>query len=189
MQNFCLYLIVGPSGTGKTTVFNHLVERGVFLPAISHSTRPMRTGEREGSPYYFVDFATFDKMAEADLFIQQVTYNNNKYGFSKVEITDTLKQGNVGAIVEAKGVKQLKALFPGQVKTIFFYPPPAEKLRQRMLDRQDKLEDIEARLALLQQDLEAKYLADWAVNTDCSIEEVVDKVTDFILQVQKGVNL
>ena len=175
-----LYLIIGPSGTGKTTVFNMLVKHGMFLPAISYTTRAMRKGESEKNPYYFVSSETFDEMEAADLFVEHVVYNNHKYGFSKTELGEALACSHVGAIVEASGAAQLAALFPNRVKTIFFNPPSLEELERRMVARKDAPENIAMRLGLVQEELKYKEQADWVVDTDCSVEEVFYQVLSYI---------
>lgn len=96
-----IYTIIGASGTGKTTICNHL-----NIPElVSHTTRPPREGESEGSPYYFVskdEYQNIDKIEEA-------SYAGNHYCLSSKEIDYKLDKNNkVYVIMEKDGIKQLK---------------------------------------------------------------------------------
>ena len=176
-----LYLIVGPSGTGKTSILDALVAQGVLGKATSHSTRAMRPGEVQGDPYWFVSLSEFEGLQLEDQFIERVLYNNQHYGFTRGEVEYALRLGDVGMIVEAHGAKQFIRLFPNNTKTIFLYPPPREELRRRMLERNDTPEAVEERLALVSTEMDRSYhLANWSVDSSRPLAIVVAQIASII---------
>lgn len=96
MSNKKLFLLVGKSASGKDTLMNMLLsDFKEMKPLVSHTTRPMRTGEKDGETYHFVDDITFEEMLNNDEFLETTSYtieSENKiyrYGLSKKEVMDT----------------------------------------------------------------------------------------------------
>lgn len=96
MSNKKLFLLVGKSASGKDTLMNMLLsDFKEMKPLVSHTTRPMRTGEKDGETYHFVDDATFEEMLDNGEFLETTSYtikSENKiyrYGLSKKEVMDT----------------------------------------------------------------------------------------------------
>lgn len=96
MSNKKLFLLVGKSASGKDTLMNMLLsDFKEMKPLVSHTTRPMRTGEKDGETYHFVDDLTFEEMLNNDEFLETTSYtieSENKiyrYGLSKKEVMDT----------------------------------------------------------------------------------------------------
>lgn len=134
-----LFLILGPSGSGKGTVIKHL--RKVFSEAIfpvSCTTRPPRPNERQGEVYYFLTKEDFKKRLEAGDFLEwAMVHNDNFYGTLKKPITEALAAGKmVIREVDIQGVQSIEKLFPrAQVVSIFITAPSWENLKQRILKR------------------------------------------------------
>lgn len=96
MSNKKLFLLVGKSASGKDTFLNMLLsDFKEIKPLVSHTTRPMRTGEKDGETYHFVDDATFEEMLDNGEFLETTSYTIEsenkiyKYGLSKKEVMDT----------------------------------------------------------------------------------------------------
>lgn len=96
MLNKKVFLLVGKSASGKDTLMNMLLsDFKEIKPLVSHTTRPMRTGEEDGKTYHFVDDSTFEKMIDNDEFLETTSYTIEsenkiyKYGLSKKEVMDT----------------------------------------------------------------------------------------------------
>lgn len=176
MKHNRLFLLVGPSGTGKTSILEELVKRDLLVAAVSHSTRPMRLGEEQGKPYFFVKLTEFEALDEAGVFVEQVVYNGNRYGFSAAEIETALDKGNVGLIVEGHGAEQLNRLFPGRTRIIFMMPPPIHELRRRMADRGNTPEEVEERLQLMIGEMRYLRLAEWQIETDRPLQDVIEDI-------------
>ena len=144
-----LYVIAAPSGTGKTTLVKALVDS---LPqitvSISHTTRPKRPNEIDGTNYYFIDKTQFEHMIAHQDFLEYATIFDHIYGTSKSWVENTLAQGtDVILEIDWQGQQQIKKLFPRSL-SIFILPPSMEDLRNRLCTRnQDHPEVIKQRLA------------------------------------------
>lgn len=171
-----LFLLVGPSGTGKTSLMNELYKRGMLERVTSHSTRPMREGELQGDPYWFVSQFEFDGLVAEEQFIEQVTYNGYNYGFTHGEVHHALKKGDVGMIVDGHGAKQFIKLFKNRAKVLFLVPPGQEELVRRMRSRGNTQTEIEERLALIPEEMKAFELADWSIATAHPFDTVLESL-------------
>jgi guanylate kinase len=175
-----LYLLVGPSGAGKTSVMDELYREGTLIKATSHATRPMREGESQGNPYHFISVNEYKGLDLEGQFIEKIEYNGNHYGFTRGEVLNALERGDVGLIVEGHGAAQIRKLFPGRVTTIFLDPPPREELVRRMRQRKNTQAEIEERLALMVDEMKFGPEADYHVDTNDSFDHVLTKVRTII---------
>lgn len=144
-----LYVIAAPSGTGKTTLVQALVNSiDDITVSISHTTREKRPGEIEGTNYYFVSKEEFSRMVDHNDFLEHAVIFDNFYGTSKSWVEKTLAQGkDVILEIDWQGRRQIKQLFPHSI-SIFILPPSPETLRIRLEHRnQDKPEVITERLS------------------------------------------
>ncbi|HEY6132081.1 MAG TPA: guanylate kinase [Halioglobus sp.] len=143
-----LYTVSAPSGAGKTSLVNALVQRCESLRvSVSHTTRPMRPGEQDGVNYHFVPEHDFLAMLERTEFLEHARVFGNLYGTSGVWVEEQLRRGHdIILEIDWQGVQQIKRLLP-QTRSIFILPPSREALQQR-LDRrgQDDPGIIESRM-------------------------------------------
>lgn len=138
-----------PSGAGKTSLVNALVESTRHLRvSISHTTRKIRPGEINGVNYHFVSREQFDSMLQQDAFLEHADVFGNLYGTSKEWVENALAAGeDVILEIDWQGAQQIRRLLPETVG-IFILPPSRETLRGRLTGRgQDDPAVIEARLA------------------------------------------
>src|SRR5690348_8763359 len=128
-----------PSGSGKTTIVRHLLEKNSDLGfSISASTRDKRgRTEAHGKDYYFLSPAEFKSRIDKNEFIEwEEVYAGNFYGTLKSEIERIWKEGkNVIFDVDVKGGINLKKYFGDRALAIFVKVPSMEVLRQRLVDR------------------------------------------------------
>jgi len=141
-----LFLIVGPSGSGKGTVINHLKERYPgFVYPVSYTTRDMRDGEVDGGVYNFVSKDQFKEMISNDEFLEYaIVHSDNYYGTSKKDILDRLEQGAVVVReVDIQGFHSIEKIVPKEnLISVFMKVSDLEDLKGRIL-RRGELSDEE----------------------------------------------
>jgi len=141
-----LFVISAPSGAGKTTLVRRLVECHPELRfSVSYTTRPQRTGERDGIDYHFVDDAEFVRMREAGEFLEHASVFGNSYGTSRRQVEALLDAGHdVLLEIDWQGARQVRANLPGSV-TVFVVPPSLEELERRLRGRATDTDAVIAR--------------------------------------------
>jgi guanylate kinase len=148
-------VVTGPSGVGKGTLINRLLERvpGLAL-SVSATTRPPRPGEVEGRDYHFLSPEEFEKRLLRNEFLEHAMYAGNHYGTPRNEI-DRADDGLVLEI-EVEGARQVRERLPEALQ-VFIAPPSPEALRQRLLKRgTDSEEQMRRRLARAEEELAAR---------------------------------
>ena len=143
-----LYTVSAPSGAGKTSLVNALIERcGGLQVSVSHTTRPMRPAEKEGVNYHFVSENVFVDMLDRAEFLEHAQVFGNLYGTSSVWLEEQLERGlDVILEIDWQGARQVKQLLP-ETQSIFILPPSRQALQQRLsLRGQDDPSIIEDRM-------------------------------------------
>ena len=144
-----LFVVAAPSGAGKSSLVNALLELDSHLAlSISHTTRAPRGQEQDGREYWFIDEPTFRAMAERGEFFEWASVHGNLYGTSRSGVQQRLAQGeDVVLEVDWQGALQIKRLFEHAV-LIFILPPSWNELRMRLTRRgEDRPDVIEQRMA------------------------------------------
>jgi guanylate kinase len=144
-----LYVVAAPSGTGKSSLVNALLQVDSHLVvSTSHTTRSPRGQEQDGREYHFVDEAAFRGMVERGEFIEWAQVHGHLYGTSRPEIESRIGSGqDVVLEIDWQGALQIRKLFPNAI-LVFILPPSWDELRQRLTRRgEDPPEVIAQRLA------------------------------------------
>ncbi len=141
-----LYIISAPSGAGKTSLVKQLISQLTALTvSISHTTRPIRSGEIDGQDYYFVSVAEFQTMLDKKAFLEHAQVFDNFYGTAQDTVERNLRQGlDVILEIDWQGARQIKALLPDSI-SIFILPPSIAMLQQRLTGRGQDDETVIAR--------------------------------------------
>ncbi len=174
-----VWVLVGPSGTGKTTIAQDLVGQVPQLrKAVTCTTRPPREGEREGVDYFFVSEEQFDFLLAAGKLIEHTIYGGYRYGLPVDQFLEAEQAGaDMLAVLDIQGVHHLRSTFgPERVRAIFLCSPSEEELRRRMRERGSSPEEIASRLSLVAQELTDAETCDYVVPTDASYPEVYQQV-------------
>ena len=144
----CLFVVAAPSGGGKSSMVNALLERepGIRL-SVSYTTRPPRPGESEGHHYHFIDVAAFEALVARGEFLEHAFVHGNWYATSATWLKSQVAAGqDVLLEIDWQGAAQVRRLIPGSVH-VFILPPSVEALKERLEKRaQDPPEVIEQRL-------------------------------------------
>ena len=138
-----LYTVSAPSGAGKTSLVKALVERcpGIGV-SVSHTTREVRPGERDGVSYHFVTDTVFLDMLSRGEFLEHAKVFNHYYGTAQSWVEQQLASGqDVILEIDWQGAAQIKRQRQDAV-SVFILPPSREALRQRLTTRGRDQEDI-----------------------------------------------
>ena len=150
-----LFVVTAPSGAGKTSLINALLEDDRRLKlSVSYTTRAPRPGEQNGREYHFVDDATFLRMRERGEFLESAEVHGFRYGTSKKVISEALARGDDLILeIDWQGARQVRLLYPECVG-VFIRPPSVEELERRMRSRgQDSEAVIRRRLENAREEL------------------------------------
>lgn len=143
-----VFVVSGPSGSGKDTVLKGLfAENPDILFSISSITRAMRPGEREGEKYNFISREHFEEMIKNDLLLEHNVFVGNYYGTPRIPVEKAVSEGRDIIIeVDVNGAAQIRKKLPEAV-TVFIMPPSFEELKRRLVGRGTESEElIEKRL-------------------------------------------
>ena len=141
-----LYVVAAPSGAGKSSLVNALLELDAHLVvSVSHTTRAPRGQEQDGREYHFVDEAAFRAMVAGDAFVEWAEVHGNLYGTSKAEIESRIGGGqDVVLEIDWQGALQIKGLYPNAI-LVFILPPSWDELKLRLTRRGEDPPDVIAR--------------------------------------------
>jgi len=144
-----LYIVAAPSGAGKSSLVNALLERERdIVLSISHTTRPPRPGDVDGEHYHFVNRGVFERLVADNAFLEHAEVFGNLYGTSRKAVEPLLEQGrDVLLEIDWQGARQVRKVMPDCV-SIFILPPSREELERRLRTRAaDSAVTIARRLA------------------------------------------
>ena len=150
-----LFVVAAPSGGGKSSMVNALLERepGIRL-SVSYTTRPPRPGESEGNHYHFVDVPTFLELKARGEFLEHAFVHGNWYATSATWLRAQVAAGqDVLLEIDWQGAAQVRRLMPDSVH-IFILPPSIAALKERLEKRaQDPPEVIAQRLEAAREEM------------------------------------
>ena len=141
-----LYIVSAPSGAGKTSLVQALIqsEPGLEL-SVSHTTRSRRSGEQDGVHYYFVDQSTFARMVDDGCFLEHARVFDNQYGTASGPIRRRLAGGGDLLLeIDWQGARQVRGAMPEAV-SVFILPPSAAELERRLRARGQDSDAVIAR--------------------------------------------
>lgn len=146
-----IIVVSAPSGTGKSTIINAILEKNEIDMqfSVSATNRNPRPGEIDGVNYNFLSTEKFLELIRKGEFIEwEEVYKGGFYGTLKSEIDKTINQGhNVILDIDVKGAVNVKKIYGDRAITIFIKPPSISELRHRLHSRgTENVESLEQRL-------------------------------------------
>ena len=164
-----LFIISAPSGCGKTTLAKRLLGDDLGLVrSISMTTRPPRSGEKDGIDYRFVSKKEFEDTIRKREFLEYEENFGHLYGTPKSFVKEKLeKNGFVLLTIDVKGALKVKKVYPKESVLIFILPPSINTLKRRLQSRMaDSKPTIAARLKLAKRELSYKDRYDYRIVND-----------------------
>ena len=179
-----LVIVSAPSGTGKTTLVERLVETVPdMVMSRSYTCRPVRSGEADGVDYNFIDGPRFDAMVEAEAFLEWATVFGHRYGTSGEDTERHCREGkDVVLVIDVQGASQVRAQGVDSI-SIFIMPPSYDVLEDRLRRRSgsDVSEDVlERRLTTARSEVSARDAYDYIVVND-ELDTCVDQLRCIVI--------
>ena len=163
-----LFCVVGPSGSGKSSICRLLLGNLPLGLSISYTTRQPRGAEVNGKDYHFLTTEDFMAKVSSGFFAEHAKFGDNYYGTGHRDLNVLMESGkDVLLDIEYQGVRQLKEKLGDDVVSIFIFPPSFAELESRLRNRgTDSDESIKKRLSIAATEIEAllkEELADYFV--------------------------
>lgn len=174
-------MLSGPSGSGKGTVSEALMEKNLGIKySTSVTTRTPRPTEVNGENYFFATMEEFERMVENDELLEHAFVHTNYYGTPKKFVFDEIEKGEIVLLeIDVQGALQVKKKYKEAV-FIFLVPPTMQELRDRIVKRGTETEaEIETRFANAFREIDFVGEYDYFVVND-KVEQAVENIENII---------
>lgn len=182
-----IFVVSGPSGSGKTTLVQGVLTdkklKNKFARSVSFTTRPKRSGEKEGRDYFFISRAEFKANLKAKKILEWTKYLGYYYGTPKNFVDRQLKRPkNLFFCIDLKGARNIKRLYPEKTATIFIRPGSLRDLPLRIRRRCQgtKEGEIKSRLKLAKKEVLAVKTFDYQL-VNKNLKEALKELKRIVL--------
>ncbi len=179
-----LIVISGPSGVGKDTVIQRMIERNLpFHFVVTATTRPPRPNEINGKDYFFYSHAEFSQMLENGELLEHALVYNEYKGIPKSQVRDALDSGkDVVMRLDVQGAATIHNLYPDAL-LIFLSPQDEGEMVLRLQERKTETPDgLKLRIATAQKEMSHVSSFDYVViNREFHLDETVDTIIAIIV--------
>jgi guanylate kinase len=176
-----LFVVSSPSGGGKGTIIEHVLECVANLSySVSYTTRAPRLKEVDGREYFFISRETFQEMVAAGEFLEWACVHGNLYGTAKNQIlAETAAGSDIILELDVQGAASVRQLLMDSV-SIFILPPSYEVLRERLIARGTDLpEELAVRLRNAPEELRQYSAFDYVIIND-EVKRAVNQLASII---------
>lgn len=176
-------IISAPSGVGKSTLINKLLEEDNNLSySISATTRSKRDGEKDGKHYHFKSKEEFYKLISKNAFLEYAEVFGNFYGTLEEDVKDKLDQGlDILFDIDWQGASVIKNKMPEDTIGIFILPPSIEELERRIRSRNlDDEDTILYRMAKSRSEIAHSYQYEYIIIND-DLNQALTEIKAIIL--------
>jgi guanylate kinase len=177
-----VYIISAPSGSGKSTLVNILLKLVPNLEfSISYTTRAPRGSERNGNQYHFVTHQEFERMIQADEFLEHAQFDGNYYGTARRFLREAEQKGTDLLLdIDVQGAAQIHQKIPHAV-SIFVLPPDKKTLEWRLRKRRENDDQtIRRRLDTASREIEKYDCYNYVLIND-QLEKSIERVEAIVL--------
>jgi guanylate kinase len=186
-----LLILSGPSGAGKDALLVRMKELGVpFHYVVTSTTRPPRSGEKDGVEYTFVSESGFQDMLQRGDLIESAKVYGYWYGVPKHEVKQALDQGkDVVLKIDVQGAATIRNLLPGAV-LVFLTLPSLEEYEKRLRQRKTESDtDLKVRLGRVTEEVRSMLIFDYVVvNREDQLDAAVDQIKAIVAAEKCRVN-
>ena len=185
-----IIVISGPSGVGKGTVVNMLINRmRDAVLSVSCTTRAPREGEKEGKNYFFISRNTFEKMIAEGGFLEYSNHFENYYGTPRFFVEQKIAEGKAVVLeIEVDGARRVREQFPENSLLLMIAPPSREELVRRLRLRGTEDEELIARrLERADYEMSRSSFYDYTIIND-DLEETVENILKIVENRRRGKN-
>lgn len=179
-----LIVISGPSGVGKDTIIQRMMERHLpFYFVVTATTRPPRPNETHGKDYFFYSHDEFTRMIEKGELIEHALVYKEYKGIPKAQVHDALASGkDVVMRLDVQGAATIQALYPDAL-LIFLSPQDETEMVKRLQERKTETpEGLKLRIATARQEMACVSTFDYVViNREFHLDETVDTIISIIV--------
>lgn len=177
------FILVGPAGSGKTTIREHLVERfrGTLKKCITATSRQPRPGEIDGSSYFFLSRATFEECIARGDFVEWEETHGNLYGTLKNTLEEARTSGHDLVFdIDIRGALFYRNQYPETAVVVYLVPPTVQLLVERLSARGGTEEERRVRLRTAEREFELFHANQGAMDYLL----VNDRLSDTLAQVE-----
>lgn len=179
-----MIVISGPSGVGKDTVIQRMIERNLpFHFVVTATTRPPRPNEVHGKDYFFYSQEQFTHMIErGELLEHAIVYKEYK-GIPKLQVSNALASGkDVVMRLDVQGAATIRSLYP-EALLIFISPQDESEMISRLQERKtETAEELMLRITTAQAEMTQLSTFDYVVvNRELCLDEAVDTISSIIV--------
>lgn len=163
-----MIIVVAPSGAGKSSFVEKICgEMSLLEDTITYTTRPMRAGESQKKPYFFISIDEFQALVGKGFFVEWAVVHNNLYGTPLEQLENAWSLGKTIIMdVDVQGAETFKRKYP-DAKTVFILPPSIDELRRRVIKRDGRVPaDLEVRMQNAEKEVALAHLFDFRIVND-----------------------
>ncbi len=176
MKKGRLFVVSGPSGCGKGTILQEILQDPDLYFSVSATTRQMRPGEVDGVNYRFLSNEKFEELIAEDGFLEYAGYCDHYYGTLRQPVEEHLQAGqNVILEIEVVGAKKIREKCPDAI-FLFIMPPSLSELERRLRKRGTETEEVvQQRVSQAAREIQCADSYDYVV-VNAELEQAVAEV-------------